>query len=90
MKPVDEIIQNDLLPSINGESITENERQLYSLPARSGGLGLHDFFEKAENDFDNSVYIAARLVVLLLKQEETLPNNEILSKQIANEITQIN
>ena len=87
MKLVDEIIQNDLLPSVNGESITENERQLYSLPARSGGLGL---FEKAENDFDNSVYIAAPLVVLLLTQEETLPNNEILSKQIANEITQIN
>ena len=39
MKPVDEIIQNDLLPSIIGESINENERQLCSLPTRSGGLG---------------------------------------------------
>ena len=29
MKPVDEIIQNDLLPTIIGESITENERQLF-------------------------------------------------------------
>ena len=66
MKPVHEIIQNDLLPSINGESITENKRQLYSLPARSGGLGLHDFFKKAENGFDNSVYIA-----LPLRRKET-------------------
>ena len=47
MKPVDEIIQNDLLPSIIEESITENERQLYSLPARSGGLGIPVFLRKS-------------------------------------------
>ena len=47
MKPVDEIIQNDLLPSIIGESITENERQLDSLPPRSGGLGTSVFFLKS-------------------------------------------
>ena len=46
MKPVDEIIQNDLLPSIIGGPITENERQLYSLPARSGGLGIPVFLKK--------------------------------------------
>ena len=45
-KPVDEIIQNDLLPLIIGESTTENERQLFSLPARSGGLGISVFSKK--------------------------------------------
>ena len=44
-KPVDEIIQNDLLPLIIGESTTENERQLFSLPARSG-LGISVFSKK--------------------------------------------
>ena len=90
MKPVDEIIQNDLLPTIIGESITENERQLYLLPARSGGLGIPVFFlfffffsEKAENDFDNSVYITTPLVALIVTQEETSPINEIVSERIA-------
>ena len=55
MKPVDEIIQNELLPSITGESITENEKQHYSLPGRSGGVGIPVFSKKAENDFDNSL-----------------------------------
>ena len=68
---------NDLLPSIIRESITDNKRQLYSLPARSRGVGIPVFSEKAENDFDNSVYITAT------KQDETLPNNKIVSKQIA-------
>ena len=64
MKPVEEIIQNDLLPSTIGESIIVNERQLYLLPARSGGLGISVFSEKAENDFDNSLYITAPLAAL--------------------------
>ena len=55
MKPVDEIIQNELLPSITGESINENEKQHYSLPGRSGGVGIPVFSEKAENDLDNSL-----------------------------------
>ena len=31
MKPVDEIVQNVLLPAIIGETISEKERELYSL-----------------------------------------------------------
>ena len=53
------------------------------MPARSGGLGIPVFSEKAENDFDNSVYITAPLVALIVTQEEKLPNNEIVSEQIA-------
>ena len=51
MKSVDRIIQNDLLPLIIEESITENERQLYSLPGRSRDLGIPVFTKKAENHF---------------------------------------
>ena len=68
---------------IIGVSITQNERQLYSLPARSGGLGIPIFCEKAENDFDNSVYITAPLETLIVTQDETLSNNEIVSQRIA-------
>ena len=82
MELVHEIIQHDLVPSIIGESITKNERQLYSLPARSEGLGISSFSEKAENDFDNSVYITASLVALKVTQEEILSNDEIVSERV--------
>ena len=83
MKPVEEIIQNDLLPSITGESVAENERQLYSFPARSRGLGIPVFSEKAENDFDNSVYITVPLVALIIiTQDKTLPKNKIVIERI--------
>ena len=80
MNTVDEIIQIDVLPSIIGESIIENERQIYSLPAGSGGLGISVFSEKAKNDFDNSVYITVPLVALIVMQEKTFPNNEIVGE----------
>ena len=46
MKPVDEIVQTFLLPEIIGETISENERELYSFPVRSRGLGIPVFSEK--------------------------------------------
>ena len=73
MKPVDEIIKYELLQSIIGESITDKEKELYSLPTRLGGLGIPSFTEKAENDFENSLHITAPLVALIVTQEESLP-----------------
>ena len=73
MKPVDEIIKNELLPSIIGESITDKEKELHSLPTRLGGLSIPSFAEKAENDFDNSFHITAPLEALIVTQEESLP-----------------
>ena len=66
MKPVDEIIKNELLPSITGESITDKEKELYSLPTRLGGLRIPSSTEKAENDFENSLHITAPLVTFIV------------------------
>ena len=66
MKPVDEIIKNELLQSITGESITDKEKELYSLPTRLGDLRIPSSTEKAENDFENSLHITASLVTLIV------------------------
>ena len=66
MKPVDEIIKNELLPSIIGESITDKEKEVYSLPTRLGGLRIPSSTEEAENDFENSLHITAPLVTLIV------------------------
>ena len=72
------------------ENQLPNERRFYSLTARLEGLGISA--EKAENDFDNSIHITAPFLALTVMQEETLPNNEIVSERIATikQITQIN
>ena len=45
-KPVDEIVQNVLLPATICEIISEKRRELHSLPVQSGGLGIPVFSEK--------------------------------------------
>ena len=75
MKPVDESLKNELLPSIIRESMTNKEKELYSLSTRLGGLGIPSFVEKAENDYKNSLHITASLVALIVAQEELLPDD---------------
>ena len=99
MKPVVEIIQNDFLPSLLGEFVTEKERVLYSLPVRCVGLGIPLFTEKATHDFENSLEITAPFVALIITQGEERPhvtdirertatvnrrNYEILNRKISN------
>ena len=57
MKSVDEVIENELLPSIIGESIAGKEKELYSLLMKLGGLGVPLLREKTENDFENSLVV---------------------------------
>ena len=72
MKPVDEIVQNFLLPAIIGETISEKERELYSLPVRSGGLGIPVFSEKTCNELENLLTITIPLVALIITQGTSL------------------
>ena len=74
MKPVDDILMNKFLPAVIGESITENERNLYSLPTRLGGLGIPIYTEKTCNDLENSLTITAPLVAIIIAQGTVLPD----------------
>ena len=49
------------------------KKELYSFPARSGGLGIPLFSEKTCNEIENSLTITAPLVALIT-QGTSLPN----------------
>jgi hypothetical protein len=40
LKPLDDIIENELLPSLFGINISPNDREIMSLPIKHGGLGI--------------------------------------------------
>ena len=73
MKLADEIVQNLFLPAIIGETISEKERGLYSLPLWSEGLGSPLFSEKTCNEIENWLTITAPLVALIVTQGTSLP-----------------
>ena len=77
---VDEIVQNVLLPAIIGETISEKERELYSLLVWSRGLDILLFSEKTCNELENSLIITAPLVALIITQGTSLPNAAEIKK----------
>ena len=87
VKPLDEVIHQQLLPSILNCIVTEADRQMYSLPIRQGGLGIPILTEIAESQFEASKSITLPLVTIMIAQDNTLPDkNEV--NEIKREVQQ--
>ena len=81
LQPLDEAIENHLLPAIMGtNNITQPERNLYSLPIRLGGLGIPILTDTAEQEFSTSVQITAPLAAIMILQGTNLPDPEEVKK----------
>ena len=74
LQPLDDMINNKLLPAILGSTISAIDRQLFTLAIRDGGLGIPVLTEKAKIDFDSSKIITAPLVAVMIAQEHDLPD----------------
>ena len=74
MKPLDNLITEKLIPSILGSNITKNDRELYSLSIREGGLGMSVLTEAATSEFTASTEINAPLAAIIVMQGYDLPD----------------
>ena len=74
IKPVDDVIRLELLPTLLNSIVPEIDRQLYSLPLRHGRLGILILSEIAEFQFEASQAITLPLVTIIITQGNTLPN----------------
>ena len=74
LEPLDELIKNVFLPSLLDSIVTNEDRLLYSLPVRYGGLGIPIFSETAKFHYDASTRITAPLVSIIVLQGHTLPD----------------
>ena len=75
LKPLDDIIRNTFLPKLLDSIVTDNERSLFQLPVRLGGLGMPILSEVASEHFESSKKITALLVTIMILQGETLPDD---------------
>ena len=84
LQPLDEIIDNQFLPALFGNNITEKERRLIALPIRDGGLGISKLVEKAPIDFTSSKIITAPLIAVMLAQDHEIPPKEAMKEVRSN------
>ena len=69
IKLLDDIIINTFLPAIFGETLSPQEKGLFALPIREGGLGIEELSVKAPREYE-----------IFKKGHQTFSNNHDCSK----------
>ena len=76
IKPLDDIINNQLIPAIIGTNISDIDRELFALPVRDGGLGMPQLCETAQSELAASMTITAPLAAIIALQGTSLPDED--------------
>ena len=95
LKPLDDVINNKFIPAITErQAISDDDRRLISLPARSGGLGIPIYLEDSVVEYENSRKLTKQLNGKIVAQnqeviedqsEEVHTNNTLKAEKIQRE-----
>ena len=78
-----------MIPALFGREITENERELISMPIREGGLGLKHISSNADVSYQSSTRITNPLIQCIITQSDNLPNPEQVIQARTTTISQV-
>ena len=71
LKPLDDLIDNAFIPAITeGQTLSQDERKLFSLPVKLGGMGIPIFSEICKQEFENSLKATQLLRPKITAQEQ--------------------
>ena len=76
LKSLDETINNLFIPALFGCELSDNDREIISLPIREGGLGIRKLSENANISYEASRKITRPLTTQIIKQSNSLPSAE--------------
>ena len=78
LKPLDDAINLRLIPALVGNDLNNEERALFSLPTRDGGMGIPILTEAAPTEFISSTTVNAPLAAIIALQETELPDENVV------------
>ena len=81
-QPIEDAIRNKFLPALLGRAVSDWERELFSFPARLGGLDILDPTSFCQSKFEHSVEFVAPLLKVPC-------NADFVPKEIAQEQKEI-
>lgn len=79
-EPLEEAIRYRFMKALLKHEVNEKERKLLSLPARMGGMGIHNPTETCQIASDNSVLISQPLARLIQRQVFEFDPRELASE----------
>ena len=74
IKPLDDIITNEFIPALFGSNVSANERELFAMPIKDGGLGIKIWHKHANISYETSKGFTAPLQDQILNQKYDLPD----------------
>ena len=80
LQPVEDAIRHHLLPALTGRcSFSDDERALFALPARLGGLGIGNSVTDADHAYESPLKVSGPLCALVALQTSSL--GDVASEQ---------
>ena len=80
LKPLDDTINNEFIPALFGTTITDQDRELFSLPSKDGGLGIRPISSNSNRAHHTSVTLTKPLIESILAQSDVLPSADEVKK----------
>ena len=77
MQPLEDVIRRKFIPALLGREVNDLERELFSLPARYGGLGIGNPCVQSARQYTNSEELTTPLVALIQGQKHTFDAKKI-------------
>ena len=89
LQPVEDVVRNVFLPILTGrQGLTDDERELISLPARLGGLGVANAVKDADVAHRFSLQVSGPLCALVALQTSSVGNVAVEQHKAKAEIRQ--
>ena len=74
LQPLEDVIRSHLIPSLtDGRRVTDDERQLLSLPPRLGGMGIISAVQMSDQEHEFSKSATVTLTDAIMNQQKFLP-----------------
>ena len=80
LAPLDKVIDDEFLPALLGETISDTDCELFKLPIRDSRLGIPILTQKAVIDCKSSIDISAPLVEVIVSQGTKIPSKETIKQ----------
>ena len=86
--PIEDCLRHHLLPTITGQSgFSDHLREIFSLPARLGGLGIGNPCSLSSSQYDDSIFILSPLIESITSGDDSIPISSICTNIAENKNT---
>ena len=88
LQPLEDLIREKLIPAFfDGKVLSDDFREVFSMPARLGGLGILNPVDEADFEYENSQIMTSQLSKTIFEQKEQFINDPAVESTAKKEVS---